>query len=327
MIKSFDLFQKLNVENISKPTLLGSILSLTAISLMIYLILREISSYLAITIKKDSIIFHDEDQTSKIPVNLSFHFYSTTCNILSVDQEDMIGNHRLDIMDTLTKTRVDKNGNPVTENDKNLYNPTITAANIDNEEGCLINGHVLINKVPGDIHMSYHNYRTMFEHLKFHFRPTFKKVRLNHHVSLLNFGDIKTNEIIKNKFGIEDFSFNRKYINLPNFKSDTNKKYYDYFLKLIPHLFVDEATNEKFLAYEYSLNFRSRDFEKEEDDMPIVMINYDISAVTMQITLKSKSITHTLTHICAIVGGIFVMFSIINRVILVLSDNSLGDSS
>ena len=130
MIKSFDLFQKLNVENISKPTLLGSILSLTAISLMIYLILREISSYLAITIKKDSIIFHDEDQTSKIPVNLSFHFYSTTCNILSVDQEDMIGNHRLDIMDTLTKTRVDKNGNPVTENDKNLYNPTITAANI-----------------------------------------------------------------------------------------------------------------------------------------------------------------------------------------------------
>jgi len=323
MFKSLDFFQKLSVDNVSKPTLLGSILSMTAISLMFYLIIKEIFSYYSITLKEDSILYHDPDQTSKIPVNLSFHFFSTTCDILSVDQEDLIGNHRIDIGDTIAKTRIDNTGNTINtgKSKVNPLNPTLTVERLEQGEGCLVNGHVLINKVPGDIHISYHNYREAFESIKYQHRSTFKKLRLNHHVSLLNFGDMKSNEIIKNKFGIESFSFNRKYINLPNFKADTNKTYYDYFIKLIPHLFVDEYTNEQFLAYEYSLNFRSRVFDKESDDMPIVMINYDISPVTMQITLKQKLLSHTLTHICAIIGGIFVIFSIFNRIILSVSDS------
>ena len=43
--KTFDFFQKVTLDNVTKPTLIGSLLSLSAISIMIFLFLRQLINF------------------------------------------------------------------------------------------------------------------------------------------------------------------------------------------------------------------------------------------------------------------------------------------
>lgn len=53
----------------------------------------------------------DNDQaTTTMRVNFNFTFLRAPCLGLSFDQQDEIGNHKLDVSDTLQKIRVHKNG-------------------------------------------------------------------------------------------------------------------------------------------------------------------------------------------------------------------------
>jgi hypothetical protein len=113
----------------------------------------------------------------------------------------------------------------------------------------------------------------------------------------------------------------------PNFEKEiTDGKFYnfDYYIKLIPHLFVDEIYNKEYEAYSYSISYKSKIIEGEEE-MPIIMINYDMSPITMKITLHKKSLGKFSIHICAIFGGVFVMFSIINSLLLSLLGENKHD--
>lgn len=147
---------------------------------------------------------------------------------------------------------------------------------------------------------------------------------MNHRISMINFGDKKLNDQILERFGFSEHSaFNRMDELKDNI--DKERKSYDYFIKLIPHLFVDEIRNEDYIGYEYSLSSRARDYDADSREMPIIQINYDMSPITMKITLFRKSFAHTLTHVCAIVGGVYVIFSMLNRFLLAFCDISVND--
>jgi hypothetical protein len=318
LLKSFDFFQKFSIENISKPTIIGSILSLTAMSIMIFLLVREIHVFYTPTFVKDTVIYHEEDQQSQLAVNLNMHFHHMPCGLLSVDQEDQIGNHRLDISDTLTKHKYGSNGNV-------LHGPVQTelddvAKSVEDDEQCRLTGHIMINKVPGNIHISHHAYRQLWEYMR-HVKPDrFPMLTLSHNTSGINFGDYKQLKQIFKRFGFanQHTEFNR-HDSLPDFRN-TQKKNYDYFLKIIPYLFVDKELGKNTLGYQYSLNHRERDYDDHPGNQHIITINYDFSPITMRITREKKYYSSFLTHICAIVGGIFVIFSIINRTYLTCFD-------
>ncbi len=70
---------------------------------------------------------------------------------------------------------------------------------------------------------------------------------------------------------------------------------------------------------------REREHNSDGQEMPIVIFHYDLSPITMKFTLQRKSFAHTLTHICAIVGGVYVIFSILNRILLAFCDFSASD--
>jgi len=42
------------------------------------------------------------------------------------------------------------------------------------------------------------------------------------------------------------------------YANDENKLDYFYFLKLVPHMFVDEIYNQEFRSYSYSLNHNAK---------------------------------------------------------------------
>jgi hypothetical protein len=323
-IKSFDFFQKIAVDNVTQPTIVGSFLSLSAICLIAFLLIKEVIHFFTLSIKRESIIFQDPDQKSKINVNMHIDFFNIPCSMLSVDQEDQVGNHRMDISDTLQKLKY-KPGSTEHVQEKNLVNVDQVVRQVNEGEGCRIVGHVPINKVPGNIHISHHNYADLFYYLKSERKDLFAKISLNHKISNFFFGDRELNSKILDRFGYNEMesSFYRM-AQLPKYE-DINKKNFDYYIKIIPHLFVDEIRGETFLGYQYSMTTRERDFNTQGNEMPIVFLNYDLSPITMKVTLQRKSFAHALTHVCAIVGGVYVIFSILNRLLLSLCDFSAND--
>lgn len=324
-LRSLDFFQKISVDNITKPTLVGSILSISAISIMIFLLIREIFDVLTPFISKNSHVIQDQAQKAKINVNLNIKFPNVPCNLISVDQEDSVGNHRLDITDTITKQYIDREGNtsffeqnPSKNTIENLYDA------ITKNKGCLIDGYISVSKVPGDIHISFHHYGDIYSKLREQRKDLFGKISMNHKINSLTFGNIANNKYLLHRFGYGDSAevskFTSSYDNnfnqnkkLPSFENEKAKKNYDYFIKLIPHYFEDKIYNTVDTGYQFSMTSKSRPFDGEtSEEMPIVIINYDFSAISMVLKLESKSFLHFLTHVCAIIGGVYVIFSIIN---------------
>lgn len=322
-IKSLDFFQKISTDDVIKPTVLGSIISLSAIFLIFYLLFREFLDFLSPSLKAETIVYHDPDQFSKINVNLGINFRDMPCNIISVDQQDSIGNHRMDIKDTLNKKILSKGdlfkgGKPYIPATGLTFNEV--EESINKSEGCFVSGYVPVSKVSGNIHISHHNYGSIYKHLKYQKKELFDKINFTHNFFFLFFGTVDLNQDILERFGFnENTAFNRVNI-LPDYTNDKEKKNYDYFIKLIPHIFVDNIKGEKYQAYQYSITSKSSDFDSHSEGMPIVTLHYDFSPITMKIALERKSITHTLVHVCAIVGGVYVLFSLINRMLLAFVD-------
>lgn len=331
VLRSFDFFQKISVENITKPTLMGSFLSLTAIGIILFLLVREISVLFTPTISRNSDVIQDNEIHAKINVNLSVDMPFVPCNLVSVDQEDSIGNHRMDISDTLQKYNIEQNG------EINLFNNNGNSLDkmqeaLSSNRGCKIEGYIPISKVPGDIHISFHNYGIYYSMLKEGRRDLFDKIRMSHKINYIYFGDVSKNQNLLSRFGYDiknksyqdqanhnENSFDQNK-NLPNFSHETTRHNYDYYVKLIAHYLVD--TNlESNLGYQFSMTSRKRDFDPDDEGMPIVMINYDLSPISMVIKRENRSFLHFLTHVCAIVGGVYVIFSIINRTLVSMFDS------
>ena len=158
--KSFDLFQKISDKDMNKPTMIGSFLSVSAITLMIYLFIREVKTFFNSEIIKDTIVTQDKDPSGRVDLSLSIQFSSLPCNLVSLDQEDSLGNHDFDITSTINKERI------ITKNKKFErirfshagQNAPLLYKALENNETCSVLGHISISKVPGSFHVSFHNF-------------------------------------------------------------------------------------------------------------------------------------------------------------------------
>ena len=115
------------------------------------------------------------------------------------------------------------------------------------------------------------------------------------------------------------------------FRSRLNElthKSYDYYFKIIPHLFDDKLWGEEYMAYQYSITSKMKEFDANGAgfEMPIIMLNYDFSPITMKITREPRNLLHGLTQICAIVGGVFILFNLLNRILLTIFESDHSSS-
>ena len=78
----------------------------------------------------------------------------------------------------------------------------------------------------------------------------------------LTFGDFAQQSAIKKRFGNNDHTtFDMMELVDDSIYSNEdygNSKDYFYFLKLVPHVFVDEVHQEEYTSYSYSLNHNSK---------------------------------------------------------------------
>ena len=311
--KALDFFQKITLDNVTKPTLIGSILSISAISIMIFLFFRQLIDFYSYHTKTDSVVLQPKNADEQISINMELLFNSVPCNLLSLDTVDVINNHKGDISDTITKKKFYENGGNYGQNYVTNRDIADLVRAVNDKEGCAFVGKIKVNQVPGEFHISFHNYRALWRDFNQKYKNLVPKIRMSHNFKSLSLGD--TAEKVVKRFELDPSLFFRSFDDINTF-NDKDKELlnYNYFIKIIPYMLVDENWGSTYYAYSFSLTSKSTPFDPNYDDMPIVTIRYEFSPIMMKVTHLKRDYLHFLTHVSAIVGGVFVVFSIINRI-------------
>lgn len=87
------------------------------------------------------------------------------------------------------------------------------------------------------------------------------------------------------------------------------------FAVLVPHTFIDATGPTPKTMESYSYSFTQN---RKKADPPYFLQTYmslEFSPVTMVITKENKPLAKFLINLCAIVGGVFVMFGILNSLV------------
>jgi hypothetical protein len=180
------------------------------------------------------------------------------CSLLSLDVQDVMGTHIMNIGGTLIKSRINASGEVISseiletnqiknktansddhdhghghghghnhhheEYDQTYYENVKTQ--LKNKEGCNIKGYVVVNKVPGNFHISSHAYGSLLQRLASEGYFTFD---VSHKINHLSFGDDKDLKYIKKSFGEGHGVLNPLDHTVRN---DKIKLVYEYYLKV-----------------------------------------------------------------------------------------------
>jgi len=178
----------------------------------------------------------------------------------------------------------------------------IEAANVDHP-GCMISGHLLVNRVPGNFHLEArsksHNLNAAM-------------TNLSHIVNHLSFGQ-PLNQIQK-----------RKMKKFPEYTSTApldgnvyvNKDYHQahhHFSKVVStHYEVDGMLSRKNRIMGYQMITQNQIMHYDEMAVPEAKFSYDLSPMAVVVTSKGRRWYDFLTSLCAIIGGTFTVVGLLD---------------
>ncbi|PAA82192.1 hypothetical protein BOX15_Mlig030157g2 [Macrostomum lignano] len=163
-------------------------------------------------------------------------------------------------------------------------------------EGCRVHGHLLVNKVAGNFHFapgkSYEQ-----SHMHVHDLSGLRGVTFNlsHSVHSLSFGDTYDGRVNP----LDGHS--------RVFVDGSATKLVSYYVKVVPTLYTSLNGTET-SSNQYSVTKH----ERSSVNLPGIFFYYEISPILVRITERRRSFGHFLTSVCAIVGGVFTVASLID---------------
>ena len=152
-----------------------------------------------------------------------------------------------------------------------------------------------------------------------------KKLQMNHKINSITFGDESQQEVIVHTFGGIDhgehtifnmFKKDGKVNEELKYKPEDPAHDYFYFLKIVPHEFMDYIDQEIDYSYSYSLNHNQK--TSDNADFSAVTIILDYAPIKMIISRKHREVGQFLINLCSIVGGVFIIYGLLNSFILSL---------
>jgi Endoplasmic reticulum vesicle transporter/Endoplasmic Reticulum-Golgi Intermediate Compartment (ERGIC) len=179
-------------------------------------------------------------------INLDISLHRFPCSLVSLDIQDIMGSHTVNVHGTLTKNKLSKDGKIIGQevykkakidpshheeelednhgNDEEMPDLELVKKEIDNEEGCQVFGHFFVNKVPGNFHLSGHAYGRIIQTIA---SMGLFKFDVTHTVNHLSFGDEKEIKNIQKVFNEGVLSPLDKVT-----KRETARKVYEYYVKV-----------------------------------------------------------------------------------------------
>ncbi|XP_078274719.1 endoplasmic reticulum-Golgi intermediate compartment protein 3 isoform X1 [Rhinoraja longicauda] len=175
-------------------------------------------------------------------------------------------------------------------------------------EGCQVYGFLEVNKVAGN----------------FHFAPG-KSFQQSHvHVHAVEIHDLQTFGLdnINMTHYIRHLSFGSDYPGIVNPLDGSNitaqqaSMMFQYFVKIVPTIYV-KLDGEMVRTNQFSVTRHEKVANGLIGDqgLPGVFVLYELSPMMVKFTEKHRSFTHFLTGVCAIIGGVFTVASLIDSLI------------
>jgi hypothetical protein len=163
--------------------------------------MTEIGHYMSVQTKSDMLvdISHHDD---RLNINIDLEFPKMPCDVLSLDVQDVMGTHTVDIAGSLFKKKLSKTGEVLSSvsaldhvvNRMDLMNRV--KEEIEQEQGCNIKGYFQINRVPGNFHISSHAYSDILMNLMIKGYSLDFSYKINH----ISFGRDEDFKLIQRRF-------------------------------------------------------------------------------------------------------------------------------
>ena len=167
-------------------------------------------------------------------------------------------------------------------------------------EGCLMRGVVLVNRVPGNFHISAHS--------KSHsFQP--HKLNMFHHVNSMSFGKALTTPMLRMLPDDVERGYNGL-ANTDHYAVGHNTSL-EHYLKVV-HTSYEVSPFRTIDTFQYTVN---NNHYEDGEGLPSAVFFYDISPMQVVVKEERKTFAGFLTQICAIIGGVFTVTGLIDGAI------------
>jgi len=315
--KSLDVYRKLPSDYL-QPTYSGATLSIISTVIMVMLFLSELRSYMEI--KTSSEMFIDINRGGeKLIINIDITLHRLPCMILSLDIQDVMGSHSVNVHGTLHKDFLDQNGvmlsqavhktkhehapNEHHEGEEEQPDYEEVKKAIRDKEGCRLNGTFFVNKVPGNFHISSHAFGPTIQRL---YSEGMMHWDVTHKINHISFGDDSALKEIKKQFGVGVLNP----LDEVGKVDHDQKKTYEYYLKVVPTTYED-INKKTYHVHQFTSNTN----EVVTNMVPATYFRFDLSPITVRYWQYKQNIFHFLIQICAIIGGIFTVTGIIDALV------------
>jgi len=176
-------------------------------------------------------------------------------------------------------------------------------AKYSKREGCNVHGYLLVNKVAGN----------------FHFAPG-RSVQQAQGAHIHDYSPFEI-EHFNTSHIIHSLGFGEKYPGLHNPLDGVSKilpkgsGLFQYFIKVVPTIY-EYVETKQILTNQYSVtqHFRPHN-EIHKTVVPGIYFIYDLSPIMVHITEKKRSFLHFVTNLCAVIGGVFTVAGIVDRIL------------
>jgi len=291
-LKNVDFFRRVPID-LTEPSAPGAIISIVAACFMVYLFVGELGAFISPQQRSDMFVAQDLGQKLKINFNMSFPLLP--CFGLSLDVLDIMGRHEVGVARNVIRTRLSP-GDGVPLGTFTDETPTAEHAEEQHKEGCNIDGFVLVNKVPGNFHISAHGLQNYIH------QYMGGRVPVAHTIHTLWMGDVQVPKSIAPTQVYTLDNFDRR--------QDDDHTTYEYFLDVVPTV-IKSGSGAETRSYQYTANFHHTHTDQQ---MPAVFFRYQLSPVTVQFSTERQPLFHFLTYVCAIIGGVYSVAGIASSI-------------
>lgn len=298
--RTLDVYRDIPKEY-TEQTLSGAIVSVVALVTMATLFFTETTAFLEVnTISQMSVDSTPDtnNQHSMLQINMNITVPRIPCAVVSVDAQDIMGSHVIDVGGKLHKTRLDKDGN--TRGDFHESTPLQEQKG----EGCNIHGNMIVKRVPGNFHVSAHAH----SNLLYDFFGN-DAMNVSHVIHDLSFGETNILNQVKGAYNNPLAGASKSAA--ANSRELVDAKSYEYYIKIVPSSYqtLDGNVHD---SYQFVANSNE---VKGRYRLPAIYFRYDMSPITMGFKQEKQTLAHYLVQICAIIGGVFTVLGIFNSMV------------
>lgn len=339
-IKLFDLYSKVH-DDYRIRTQSGGLITLVSLTIMAVLVWSELSTYLTADVVDHIVV--DTTLNQKLPIGLNITFPHLRCDEVSVDTVDSMGENQVDIAGDLIKQDLDASGHhslgdriaqpgeclsclEAAEQEgpargrccntcqelKDAYSDAglpyfhvlDTAEQCKYKVGCQIHGDVLVSKVGGNVHVALGKSTVRDgKHVhEFNIKEVSDGFNTSHAIHRLEFGE-RVHGIESPLEGTEKTVLHGAYM-------------FHYYIKLVPTLF--SGRYRTVYTHQYSVTDNEKNVllrQGELAGLPGVFLVYEFTPFMVERKEKVTPLSHFLTSVSAIVGGIFTVAGTLDAIL------------